>query len=220
MPWAVAAAAISAGAGLYESSQAAGAQKKAGNQAIAAQNAQQQKADTTLSPYMESGTQNLNALNNVLGIGKGPNGGQGPINMDFLRGMPGYQFELDQGEEAIMNKASQMGGVNSGNTLKALQQYGTGLADKNLMNFIQLMQQGAQSGQQAAEADVGVGQNTANNTSNIRLQQGNSASAGGVATGQTIGNFFNNTDVQGAFRGMFNQQPTAADAWAAGNVVI
>ena len=42
---------------------------------------------------------------------------------------PGYQFQLQQGMNALQNSAAARGGLLSGNTAEALQNYGQGLAD-------------------------------------------------------------------------------------------
>lgn len=47
---------------------------------------------------------------------------------------PGYQFQLQQGEQAIDNGAAARGGLLSGNTLNAENAYGQGLAASNYQN--------------------------------------------------------------------------------------
>lgn len=54
-----------------------------------------------------------------------------PFTMADYQQSPGYQFQLKQGTDAVLNNASALGGVNSGNTLKALTQYGQGLANQD-----------------------------------------------------------------------------------------
>lgn len=44
---------------------------------------------------------------------------------------PGYQFALQQGQQALQNSAAAKGGLLSGNTAEALDQYSQGLADSN-----------------------------------------------------------------------------------------
>ena len=48
---------------------------------------------------------------------------------------PGYQFRLQQGEQAINRAASARGGRYGGATLKALQEHGQGLASQEFANF-------------------------------------------------------------------------------------
>lgn len=54
-----------------------------------------------------------------------------PFTLADYQQSPGYQFQLKQGTDAVLNNASRLGGVNSGNTLKALTQFGQGLANQD-----------------------------------------------------------------------------------------
>lgn len=120
---------------------------------------------------------------------------------------PGYQFQLQQGEQAIQNSAAAQGGLISGNTLQALDQYSQGLASTNYQqvynNAIQQYQQaynifqGNQAntfnrlaalsgvGQTAATTLGSLGQSAATNIANINAtaggQIGNSLQNAGAA---------------------------------------
>lgn len=48
---------------------------------------------------------------------------------------PGYQWMRDQGMKAVQGSAAAKGALNSGATLKALQEYGTGLADQDYSDW-------------------------------------------------------------------------------------
>lgn len=56
-----------------------------------------------------------------------------------LAATPGYRFALDQGQNAISNNAASRGLLLSGGTLKALQQFGTGLADQTYQSYVSNM---------------------------------------------------------------------------------
>lgn len=61
-----------------------------------------------------------------------------PFTMPTLeeaRNSPGYQFALEQGLKGIQNSAAAKGTLLTGGTLKALQGYGTGLADQTYGNL-------------------------------------------------------------------------------------
>lgn len=77
---------------------------------------------------------------------------------------PGYQFQLQQGMDATANKASATGGVMSGNTLKALNDYAQGTASQEWGNYANAWQGNywQQVGNLANNYWQGVG-NTANN---------------------------------------------------------
>jgi hypothetical protein len=54
---------------------------------------------------------------------------------------PGYQFQKQQGINAIQNAAGPTSGALSGNTLRALQTFGTGLANQDWWNWLNNQQQ-------------------------------------------------------------------------------
>ena len=107
---------------------------------------------------------------------------------------PGYQFTAQQGEQAVQNSAAARGGLLSGNTLTAEQQYGQGLASTTYQqtynNALQQYQQAYQQfqnqqanqfnryaslagvGQQAVGTAGQLGQAAAGNVGNISLTTG------------------------------------------------
>lgn len=95
---------------------------------------------------------------------------------------PGYQFQFDQGLQAIDRGAASKGMVTSGNTLNAEQQYGTGLANQSYGGYVAGLQPylGQQSGAASGIAGVRTGEGNALGTN--FMQQGNAANA--TATGQ------------------------------------
>lgn len=121
---------------------------------------------------------------------------------------PGYQFQLQQGEQALQNSAAAKGGLLSGNTAQALDQFGQGLASSNYQqtynnalnqyqtayNQFQQNQQNqfnrlgslAGVGQTAAGQLNSAGQQAASNIGNISqtagAQIGQSAQNAGAAT--------------------------------------
>lgn len=83
-----------------------------------------------------------------------------------IRNMPGYKFNLGQGTEALENSAAARGGLLSGNTGKALTEYGQNYADKFYGDTLARTMSGAQFGHgadseyanamAALEADLGM----------------------------------------------------------------
>lgn len=147
----------------------------AGQQAVAGN----KDAANILQPYAQAGTGAVGALSSGLGTS--------------FQQSPGYQWQLGQGIDAIQNSASAQGGVNSGNTLKALQTYGTGLANQDYYNWLNaqynLANLGANAGQAQGNFLVGAGNANANATLGIGTGIGN------ALTG--IGNFFNQPNQTG-----------------------
>lgn len=185
-----------------------------------------------LAPYYGAGT---NALSNITGnigtptapgvLTETPQAFAGlPQNVpnfsiaDF-QSSPGYQFQLGQGINAIQNAAGPKTGVLSGNTLQAIQQYGTGLANQDWWNWLNNQQnlytqdynmasqnqgnlwnrflQLALGGQQAATLtgpQAGLVSNIANTTAGIGQTQaaGTLGQYGGIANSvNSLANAFN-----------------------------
>jgi hypothetical protein len=209
--WAAGAAALGTIGGALISSN--GAQDAANTEANAANNASQvqlqmfNQTQANEQPYLQAGNNSLAALLKGVGVGPGTaNTGSGPLNAPFTAAQyqqsPGYQFQMNQGLNAINNTASARGGVNSGNTLKSLTQYGTGLANQDYQQAYQnyVAQQNQQFGQ--LQTLAGSGQNAAANLGALGSQvgssvgsniigAGNASAAGQVATANTIGNSLN-----------------------------
>ena len=147
--------------GSHAAKSAAGAQESAAQQALGVsqtnQNASigaQQKATgqqaANEAPYTSAGAGAANQLSSLLGS---PGGGwnqsfQAPTAAQAAA-TPGYQFQLQQGENALQNSAAANGGLLSGNEAAAQQQYGQGLASTNyqqtynnaFQNYLQNYQQ-------------------------------------------------------------------------------
>lgn len=215
-------------AGAGNASAAADAQKEAARIASETQLKMFNQLQTNLQPYMEGGLTGLNALKQAL-FG-GPNGygelgslltpastvfGSAPTYQitdpngpNYFQGSPGYQWQLGQGMDAIQNSAAGRTGAISGNMLKALQTYGTGLANQDWYNannlltnrwlnntnlFNQNKQQGfnflnALTGQgQSAAAGVGAaGIQTGQGIANNQIGAGNAQAAGIVGAGNAL----------------------------------
>lgn len=113
----------------------------------------------------------------------------GPQAVEYTQS-PGYQFRLDEGMKAIERGAAARGRVDSGETMKALQQYGQGLAAQDYEAFEQkqkadyynyLAALSGQSGQSAAGQAAGLGASSAAGAANI-IGRGAQALGQGYAT--------------------------------------
>lgn len=161
------AVAIGGGAliGAIGSNLAAGTQANAANAATAAQQTDQQASlaeqkrefdlnQANQAPFLKAGQGAVTQLSDLMNNGGFPSWDKtfSAPTADQARQTPGYQFALQQGEGAIENSAAARGGLLSGNTLNAEQQYGQGLADTNYQqvynNALQQYQQGYNQFQQ------------------------------------------------------------------------
>lgn len=88
------------------------------------------------APLTELGNQYGKAVNlyqDALGV----NGPQGNARAtSAFQSAPGYQFQLDQGLQAVDRGAASRGMLGSGNTLMAEQKYGSDLANQNYNNYL------------------------------------------------------------------------------------
>jgi hypothetical protein len=143
VPWAVAAAGITAAAGIGSSLM----QKDTAESAQDAAQAQfqQQRADT--EPWRTTGAQSLTANADLLGL-NGPDAAARA--MGNFSASPGYQWQLDQGLRAIDAGAAASGMLRSGATLKAEQEYGQGLANQDFSKYYERLYGLSQLGGNAA----------------------------------------------------------------------
>jgi hypothetical protein len=169
-----------------------------------------------LRPFREIGLSGLQQYQQA--IGQAPEAvpqlaGYQPFQLSQLYQDPGYQFRLQQGEQAINRAAAARGGRLSGGTLADLAQYGQGLAsqeyeaarnrylqDYGLAQQTQLAQYGLTSGARSdylnrLAALGGIGQTTsgqladlssqyAANLGNLYGQQGQAQAQGILGAGQ------------------------------------
>lgn len=137
-------AAATAGAGLTyagASKQADAAQSAAQLQATEQKNAldfQKQEWNTQQAneaPFLHAGQSAVTNLSSLMAPGgqlsQGWTGQFQAPTADQAAATPGYQFQLQQGQQALERSAAARGGVLSGGTAKALDQYGQGLASTN-----------------------------------------------------------------------------------------
>jgi Chaperone of endosialidase len=117
-----------------------------------------QNAVAPSNAILPQAMQGLGAYGNLLGLG-GPAGNQSALAT--LSTMPGYQFTLGQGNNAINAAAAANGTLNSGNQLTALQNYGQGLAQGNYGNYVSQL-----------APYLGLASGTAGNIGNIYSTEG------------------------------------------------
>jgi len=199
----IAAAGIGAGGSLAAGSEQSGAAKDAAHlQYQEAQDAlkfQEQQWNTQQqneAPWLHAGQGAITNLSSLL-----DSGAFAPWTQQFqaptaaqAAQTPGYQFQLQQGEQALQNSAAAAGGALSTGTLKNIENYGQGLASTNYQqtynNALQQYQQSynqfqqnqanlfnryaslAGLGQTAAGQLGSEGQAAAGNVANINLTSG------------------------------------------------
>src|SRR6188768_3809462 len=99
---------------------AAKAQVKSGDQAIAEQQRQFTQTQQTQQPFVDAGTEALGKLRDP---------------QANFQASPGYNFVRNEGQRDIGNSFAARGGAQSGNALKALAEFNSGLASGEFGNW-------------------------------------------------------------------------------------
>lgn len=87
------------------------------------------------SPYMRTGGQAMGQLGAAMGLPDTSIPGQ-PSSGDRFKESPGYQFALSQGLQGVQRNMGAAGMTGSGAEQKALEQYGTGQAEKEYNTYL------------------------------------------------------------------------------------
>ncbi len=103
---------------------------------------------------------------------------------NIVTNLPGYQFNLGQGVNAIQNAGSATGMLNSGNMLQSLDRFGQGLASNYYNQYMGNLQNIAAQGQTAANQSTAATGNTGSAAAGLQSQYGTNAANAALAAGQ------------------------------------
>lgn len=134
-----------------------------------------------VQPYMQAGTQGLNAYQALLGMLGQPQQ-QDAIN-NILSGNE-YQTYLQQGENALLQNASATGGLRGGNVQGALMELRPSILNKLMQDRLNAYQQLIQMGQNSAVGAGNVATGLGQIGANIYQQGGQQQAQGRLAVGQ------------------------------------
>jgi hypothetical protein len=187
------AAIIGAGASIYGGNKAADEQKKAAKKAAKLQKQALAQQLALTKPYVEAGT---NALAEYQKLAPYEDFGMKQFQAD-----PGYNFRMAEGMKALERSASARGLLQSGGTLKGIQQYGQNLASAEYDNAFSryLSQREARLdpyrylSSQGQAAAVGQAANVGSSgaaLAEIAAARGNASAAQAAGMGSAIGNAF------------------------------
>ncbi|MFT8643189.1 hypothetical protein [Gluconacetobacter sp.] len=135
-------------------------------------------ANNLLNPYATAGTNALNSLSNGL-------------TESYLQSTPGYQFNLNQGEQGVTNSAAARGLANSGAALKGAATYASGLADSTYQNQFNDTNALANYGYNALNAQSTNTMNTANLAAQARMAGVGATMSGTTAMSNALTNGLN-----------------------------
>jgi hypothetical protein len=188
MPWVAAAVIGSSVIGSQAAGRAAKTQADAARYAAELQQEQFNLTNEQQKPYREAG---YSALSDI-GAMK-PYLTQQYTPEDFAQGIdPGYQFRLQQGQEATNRMANMGGGMISGNALRGAQDYTQGLASQEFGNAFNRFQTGRSNIYNTLSSIAGLGQTslgqtTAAGTTAAGNIGSNIAGAGAAQAGGIVG---------------------------------
>jgi len=142
--------------------------------------------NTLFQPQTTLGNTSMSAL----GKAEGLNGGA-PDYSGFLN-MPGYQFAVQQGTQAIQRQAAASGNAWTPNTGAAIGQYVTGTAMQDYNTYISQLQSNAQLGAAANQTLSGANLQVGGNISQLQQNSGMAQASGVSNAAGGISSFLNN----------------------------
>lgn len=180
------AAAIGSGA----SKSAANAQAGAARDATQSQLQMYNQTRNDLAPFMSYGNNAFTQLANIFGFGGTAGGGSGgsfgpnpQLATQLLTQMPGYQFGVDQGVQALDRSAASRGTALSGGQLKDITTFGQNYGMMNAWQpYISQLSGAAALGENAAAGVGNIGATTGANVARTQLAAGEAAAAGTVGS--------------------------------------
>lgn len=208
MTWGAVAGAVVGGVVATSSSRrAARAQEQSTQAALDAQQSQADRVYADQAPYREQG---VNALRTLAG-----EVGQMPTAQEVMSD-PGYQFGMNQGQQALQRQFAARGGRVSGAAMKAATEYGQNYATTGFNAAYQRRQDRlnrlaalAGIGQTATQASGQAGMAAGANAANLISSQGDATAASRMAQGNIWGNAIGDIAAQYS-RNQRNQPNTGA----------
>jgi hypothetical protein len=175
---------LQAGAGVYGSQNAAEAQTTADANAIGTQQNTLGNINNIWSTQQQLGQ----GADTALGSALGTNGA--PANYSNFENMPGYQFAVQQGTQAIQRQAAAMGNAYTPNTAEAVGQYVAGTAAQDYNTYINQLMGAAGLGTTANQSLQTANQAAGNNISQLQQNQGQAQASGVLGASNSVGGLF------------------------------
>lgn len=166
----------SASIGSDAAKSAAETQANAANEATALQEKEFNTIQSNYQPYLAAGSNALTQLQGLTGTNTGGNPMTASLTKSFdptmasLAATPGYQFTLQQGEEAAQNGFAAQGLGSSGAAIKGAANYAEGLAGTTYQQQFQNYWTQNQAIYNELSGIAGVGENAAAGSGNTGAQ--------------------------------------------------
>lgn len=162
-------------------------------------------------PFRQGGIKGLNRLLDLYGLsGNTTADGYGSALKKFssadFTADPGYQFRLDQGQQALDRRLSASGSLYSGKALKDAMNFNQGQASQEYGNAYNRYGTDIARQINPLQALAGQGQSAANTIGDYTTQAGNAAAAGQVGTANAFTNAIGQGYSMYQQNNMYNQQ--------------
>ena len=167
---------------------AAETQASAAGAGIEEQRRQFDAMQALLKPYTEAGTPALEAQQAFLGL-RGPEAERAAI--DRIRGGETFKALSQQGEEAMLQRASATGGLRGGNIQGALAQFRPQLLSSLIEEQYGRLGGMTKLGQSSAAGVGAAGMETGTNVSNLLASQGAARAGGQLGEAKAFGQLLN-----------------------------
>ena len=169
-------------------SEAAGIQAGASQAGIEEQRRQFDALQALLKPYTEAGLPALAQQQALLGL-QGPEAEQAAI--ERIRGGETFQALTEQGEEALLQRASATGGLRGGNIQAALSEFRPQLLSSLIEQQYGRLGGMTQLGQRSAAGVGAAGMESGTNVANLLAQQGAARAGGELGEAKAFSGLFN-----------------------------
>ena len=182
-------------------SEAADAQKDASAAALSNEREMFNQIRGDLAQYRDTGGSALTKYADSLGL----NGDAARAQFrDGFRADPGYQFAFDEGQRAVQGSAAAKGGLLSGGAMRALNRFGTGIADQQYGSYLDRFRDLANMGQNSAALTGQFGAASSGRQGGYLNDMGAARAGGYLAQGNAVnGAITNMLKTAGQFVGGF-----------------
>lgn len=169
--------------------------------------------DQAFADYFKNNTEEVyRNWGDITGRPADTTGTNGQPDLSAFTASPGYQFRLQQGTNTALNAFSAKGGAQSGNALKALNDYAQGQASAEYGNWWNQIAGLAGVGQSATNTVAQAGAQNSQNVQNNLIGSANARASGIQQQGDIYGGAINSLAGNAAAYGMY-KKPTTAARW-------
>lgn len=176
---------ISGGSALWGANQTANAAKEAAAEA----KRQFDIGQANAAPWLNAGKTALGSQLDLLGLPGGT--GNSESSLAQLQKTPGYQFRLNQGRKNLEASSAARGGMGSGKSGVAMQNYGQNYATNEYNNRLNQLASLSGSGQTQANTSAYAGQQYGTEAGNAALTAATARQSGILGAGSALSDWLN-----------------------------